>query len=214
MLFNRIIYWLSDNFDYFFSLLIDHIWLTLTSVVISVIIGVVLGIIITRFNLLAKPILNLANGFYTIPSIALFGLLIPFLGIGYKPAVIALILYVQFIIIGHTHVGMTKVESDIIESAKAMGLTKFQQLIKVQLPIALPIIIAGIRTATTLTIGIVAIAAFIGAGGLGVLIYRGISGSNTVLILVGSLTTFLLSISSDIILSRIEKLIVPRGLRG
>jgi osmoprotectant transport system permease protein len=214
VIFKDIVSWLMKNSEYYFGLLLDHIWLTITLITISVILGVVVGIVITKYKVLAKPIINLANAFYTVPSIALFGLLIPFLGIGFKPAIVALVLYVQFIIISHTHVGMTKVDSDVIESAKGMGLTEFQQLIRVRLPIAMPIIIAGIRTATTLTIGIVAIAAFIGAEGLGVLIFRGISGSNTVLILIGSITLFLLSIITDVLLSRLEKIIIPRGLRG
>jgi osmoprotectant transport system permease protein len=162
---------------------------------------------------LAFIVINLSNAFYTIPSLAIFGFLVPFLGVGIKPAIIALVLYGQFVLIGHTYTGVTGVDRAILEAGKAMGLTNRQILFSIQLPLGFPLIAAGIRTATTLTISIVVIGAWVGAGGLGVLMFRGIASSNWVIVLAGSIPVLVLSIVADILLSCAQPLFTPKGLR-
>ncbi|MCL4442254.1 MAG: ABC transporter permease [Firmicutes bacterium] len=205
--------WIRNNPLQFNKLLIQHLYLTFMAVVVSISVGVPLGILISHTKVLARPVINLANAFYSIPSAALFGLLVPIIGIGFKPAIIALVLYAQFIIINNTFVGLTNVEPSMLEAARGMGMKKWQQLLKVQLPLSLPVIFAGVRVATTLTIAMVAIAAYIGAGGLGVLIFRGIQSSNVVLIVVGALPLFVLSVVVDLCLVGLEKILVSKGLR-
>src|SRR5690625_3348017 len=150
----------------------------------------------------------------TIPSIALFGIMIPILstigqGIGFLPAFIALVLYSQLPIIRNTYTGINNIDPNIRDAANGIGMSTFHRLIKVEIPIAMPLIMAGIRTATVLNIGIGAIAAFIGAGGLGVLINQGISRTNTTMIIVGAITVSILAIIADLLLKFIQNKFSP-----
>jgi osmoprotectant transport system permease protein len=179
--------------------------ITLISVSIITILGLTTGIVMTRNKVFAHTVLLITNFLYTIPSIALFGLLVTITGIGNRSAIIALVIYGLLPIIRSTYVGIIEVDPQIIESAIGMGSTKRQLLFRIQLPLALPIIISGFRTMVIMTIALGAIASFIGAGGLGVAIYRGISTYFPEMIFAGSLLVALLAISTDLILSKIEK---------
>ncbi len=195
------------------KLTLQHIEITVIAVSISTIIGVAVGILITRFKRASAPVIGIAGIIYTIPSLALFGMLIPFIGIGIKPALIALILYSQLALIRNTFVGILNIDPAIREAGKGMGMSRWQFLRMVELPVALPVIMAGIRTAAVMNIGTATIAAYIGAGGLGWLIFRGIASVNTEQIIAGALPVTLLAIGVDYVFVLMERVLTPGGLR-
>ncbi|MXV53304.1 ABC transporter permease subunit [Pedobacter sp. HMF7647] len=183
-----------------------HIGLTFTSLFISVLIGLPLGILISRKKNLAGIVLGFAGILQTIPSIALLGFMIPLLGIGPKPAIFALFLYALLPIIRNTFTGINEVDPVVKESAKGMGMSDWQILRRVELPLAMPVLLAGIRTATVINVGVATLAAYIAAGGLGEFIFGGIALNNTNMILAGAVPAALLAILFDFILSRLQKL--------
>jgi len=185
---------------------IQHIGLTFISLFIAVLIGLPLGIFITRKKQFSGPVLGVAGILQTIPSIALLGFMIPVLGIGAKPAIAALLLYALLPIIRNTFTGISGVDAAVKEAAVAMGMSKWQVLFKVELPLAMPVIFAGIRTATVITVGVATLASYIAAGGLGEFIFGGISLNNTNMILAGAIPAALLAILFDFLLSRLQKL--------
>lgn len=195
----------QQRWDFFLKLLIEHIYLTFVAIVIITIIGLILGVLMTRNKQVARIIMTLVNFIYTIPSIALFGFFVSITGIGFNSALIALVIYGLLPIIRNTYVGITEVDPFLIESAIGMGTTSTQLLYKVQLPLALPVIFAGFRTMVIMTIALGAIASFIGAGGLGVAIWRGITTYFPEMTVAGSLLVALLAIIIDLILGGIEK---------
>lgn len=192
---------------FFIELLFQHIYLSAIAIVITTIIGVTAGIIMTRYNKLASFIMLTTNFIYTIPSIALFGFLVAITGIGSSSALIALVIYGLLPIIRNTYAGIRSVDSEVIESAVAMGSTDYQLLTKVQLPMAMPIVMAGFRTMVVMTIALGGIASFIGAGGLGVAIWRGITTNFPQMTVAGSLLVALLALVADLTIGGVEKLI-------
>ena len=182
-----------------------HIEVSLIAVIISVAIAVPLGILITRYRKMAHLVVNSANIGQTIPSLAILGMVIPVLGIGLKPAVFALVLRGVLPIINNTYSGITNVNSSLIEAGKGMGMKSRQILRLVELPLSFPVIMAGIRTATVLSISVATLAALIGAGGLGDLIFQGIVMADRNLLLAGSIPTALLAIGADLLLGWLEK---------
>src|SRR4051812_15127305 len=184
----------------------QHIGLTFISLFIAVIIGLPLGIFITRKVKLSGPVLGIAGILQTIPSIALLGFMIPVLGIGAKPAIVALLLYALLPIIRNTYTGITGVDASVKEAAVAMGMNKWQVLFKVELPLAMPVILAGIRTATVINVGVATLASYIAAGGLGEFIFGGISLNNTNMILAGAIPSALLAVVFDLLLSMVQKI--------
>ena len=200
----------SERSDFFIELFIQHILLSGTAIIFITFIGLLLGIYITRNKKAAGIVLGTSNFLYTIPSIALFGFLVTISGIGNKSALIALTVYGVLPIIRNTYVGISEVNSQIIESAVAMGSTNSQLLFKIQLPLALPVIIAGFRTMVVMTIALGGIASFIGAGGLGVAIWRGITTNFPEMTAAGSMLVAALAVVSDFSLGIIEKKIRKR----
>lgn len=184
----------------------QHIGLTFISLFFAVLVGLPLGIVIARKRKLSGTVLGLAGVLQTIPSIALLGFMIPLLGIGPKPAIVALLLYALLPIIRNTYTGITGIDAAVKEAAMAMGMSKWQILIKVELPLAMPVILAGIRTATVINVGVATLASFIAAGGLGEFIFGGISLNNTNMILAGAIPAALLAIIFDFLLSLVQKL--------
>jgi osmoprotectant transport system permease protein len=172
------------------TLVIEHILITAYTIVIAVPLGVVIGTLMTHYERAAEPILWIASIMQTVPSVALFGILIPFIGIGTPPVVLALVLYSQLPVIRNTYIGITEVNEAAIEASEGLGMTTRERLRRVQLPMALPVIMAGVRNAVVILIGIAAIGAFIGAGGLGDFLFQGIRKRNVEMIVV---TTVLLS---------------------
>ena len=195
------------------KLTLQHIEITLIAVSISTLIGVAIGIYITRHRRAAATVIGIAGVLYTIPSLALFGMLIPFIGIGLKPTLIALILYSQLALVRNTFVGIVHIDPSIREAGKGMGMSYWQFLRMVELPVALPVIMAGVRTAAVMNIGTATIAAYIGAGGLGWLIFRGIASVNSEQIIAGAVPVILLAVGVDYLFILLERALTPAGLR-
>jgi len=184
-----------------------HLVITFTTMFFAIIIGLTLGILITRVRWLSDPTLKTAGMLYTIPSLALFGLMIPIVGIGFKPAIIALTLYSLLAIIRNTAVGIDGVDNAIIEAARGMGMTNMQILLRVEIPLALPVIFAGIRIAIVSTISLATLASFFGAKSLGNLIFEGIStgGTRNDKIVAGAVGATALAILFSQLMFRAEK---------
>src|SRR6201994_4090968 len=184
---------------------IQHIGLTFISLLIAVLIGLPLGIYITRHRRAAGIVLGTAGVLQTIPSIALLGFMIPLLGIGPFPAITALFLYALLPVIRNTYTGIDGVDPGVREAAVAMGMTSWQRLFRVDLVLAFPVIMAGIRTATVINVGVGTLAAYIAAGGLGEFIFGGIALNNTNMILAGAIPAALLAILLDFLLSLVQR---------
>lgn len=193
--------------------LIEHIQLTAIAVSFAIIIGVPLGILICYVKKLNKPVIGVANVIQAIPSMALLGFAIPILGIGTLPAVTTVILYSLLPIIKNTYTGINNITPQTLEAAKGIGLTKFQVLSKVQIPLALPVIMAGVRISAVTAVGLMTMAAFIGAGGLGYLVFSGIRTVNNFQILAGAIPACLLALCVDYLTSLVEKLVTPISLQ-
>jgi osmoprotectant transport system permease protein len=186
----------------------SHLILVLISMAIAIAIALPLGMLIVQRPTLRNIALGVASVFQTIPSLALFGFLIPipFIGgIGRRTAIVALVLYAILPILRNTYVGLTGIDPAVLQAAEAMGMTNTQILWRVRLPLALPVILAGIRTATVITIGVATIAAAIGAGGLGTFIFRGVAMVSDAVILAGAIPAALLAILADVLLARLER---------
>ena len=187
-----------------------HLQLSVIAVLIAIGIGVPIGVLLIRFARFSRPVLYILGVFQTIPSLAMLGFLIPLVGIGVIPSIIVLVIYSLLVIVQNTVTGIQQIEDSILESATGIGMTKFQILYKVQIPLAVPVIIAGIRVATITCVGITTLVSAVGAGGLGVLIFRGIATVDTALILAGALPTAMLAILLDILLLYIERVITRK----
>jgi osmoprotectant transport system permease protein len=191
----------------------EHLWLVGASITLAVFIGIPLGILITRWPVLSKPVLGGANIIQTVPSLALFGFLLPAPWIGARAdriAILALILYALLPLIRNTYTGIRGVDPAVVEAGRGMGMTDSQLLWQVELPLALSVIIAGVRVATVLSIGLATIAAAIGAGGLGEFIFRGLAMVNNQVILAGAIPAAALAILADTSLGWLEKRLSPR----
>ena len=197
--------------DWFLGLLWDHFLLSGQAILLSGGIGLLLGVLIAQRPRLAPAVMGVCNVLYTIPAISLLGILIPFTGIGHETAVIALTLYGIMPMVRNTYAGIRGVSPDVIMAARGMGSTDFQIMTKIKLPLAAGVIIAGVRNMVVMTISTAAIASFIGAGGLGVAIYRGITTYNMALTFGGSFLIALLALLSDLLLGRLEKMMKKRS---
>jgi osmoprotectant transport system permease protein len=214
----EILNFIRENFDQALFLTWEHIWIVFLSLFIAMITGIPTGIAITRNEALAKKVLNAANILMTIPSIAMFGLMLPVLapmgwGLGKVPAVIALVLYSELPIIRNTYIAIKNVDPALVDAGKGLGLTRWKLLKEVEIPLAIPVILAGLRTAAVMNIGIAAIAAYIGAGGLGVFIQQGISRSYEAMIITGALGVSLLAILVDSLMALLERGLTSPGLK-
>lgn len=213
----ELIQYALDNIELLTSRTLEHIALVGVAVGLAILTGVPIGIAITKNKRLAQGVLYTASIIVTIPSIALFGIMIPVLslighGIGYLPAVIAVLLYSQLPIIRNTYTAINNVDPALREAARGIGMSPNQRLRLVEIPLAVPVIMAGVRTAVVLNIGVMAIAAYIGAGGLGTFISRGISQSDPRQLIVGAVAVSLLAIIVDYTLLAIQKRLTPRGM--
>ena len=182
-----------------------HMEVSAIAIFLSVVIAIPLGILITRYRKIAHVVVNSANIGQTVPSLAILGLVIPLLGIGLKPAVFALVLRGVLPIINNTYSGITNVDRLLTEAGRGIGMKDRQILTLVELPLAFPVIMAGIRTATVLSISVATLAALIGAGGLGDLIFQGIVMADRNLLLAGSIPTAILAIGTDMLLGVVER---------
>lgn len=206
-----------DNWLVILNLGLEHLTIVVVAVGCAILTGVPIGIAITQNQRVANFVLYVASIVVTIPSIALFGLMIPLLsvigqGVGWLPAVIAILLYSQLPIVRNTYTAITNVDPALREVAKGMGMTSSQRLMRVEIPLAVPVIMAGVRTAVVMNIGVAAIAAYIGAGGLGVLISRGISQTDPRQLIAGAIAVSILAVIADRGLLKLQKVLTPSGL--
>ncbi|GIN69973.1 hypothetical protein J14TS2_04480 [Bacillus sp. J14TS2] len=192
----------------------EHLFLAGVAMIIAIAIAVPLGIVLTRNKKVAEFVIGIAAVIQTVPSLALLGFMLPLLGIGKVPAIIALTLYALLPILRNTYTGIIGVDKSLVDAGKGMGMTSRQILFMVELPLTLPILMAGIRTATVLTIGVAALATFIGAGGLGDLIIRGLNVMDKNLILSGAIPAAILAIVFDFLLKKLEDKVTPKGLKS
>ncbi|CAN5734400.1 glycine betaine ABC transporter substrate-binding protein [soil metagenome] len=206
----------KQNWSEIFALTREHIFLVFVSTALAVIIGVPLGILLTRKKSLQTPVLGIANILQTVPSLALFGLLIPisFIGIGATAAIIALTLYSFLPIIRNTVTGISGVDGRVKEAATAMGMTDWQILKMVELPLAAPVILTGIRVAVVIAVGVATIAAAVGAGGLGTYIFRGLRQNDNNLLLAGAIFSAVLALIADFALGQIAKIYEPKKTKS
>lgn len=187
----------ADRWPFFLRLTWEHIQISGIAIAGAIILGLALGIFAAQYRKSASFIMGLTNLIYTIPSIALFGFLIPFSGIGNTTAIIALTIYALLPMVRNTYTGITGIDAEVIEAGRGMGSTPFQMLWKIKLPLAYPVILSGIRSMMVMTIALAGIAAFIGAGGLGVAIYRGITTNNSAMTVAGSILIALLALLAE-----------------
>jgi len=196
---------LVERWEWFLELTLKHLNIAFTAIVIVTLIGVPLGVLIANKRVLSAVILSVVNVVYTIPSIALFGFLVAITGVGDRSAIIAIVVYGFLPIIRNTLAGLQNVDAGVIKTATAMGSTKWQLLYHIELPLALPVIFAGFRSMVVMVIAMTGIASFIGAGGLGVAIWRGITTYKPELTLAGSVLVALIAIVADLLLGFAEK---------
>ena len=195
------------------NLLFDHLNMTTIAVLISLCIGVPLGIWIVRRKKMAAIVIGIANIMQSIPCIALLALLVPFVGIGAKPAIIMVIVYALLPIIKNTYTGVHSIDPKMLEAGRGMGLSNRQLLLRVELPLAAPFIMAGVRISAVTAVGTMTIAAFAGAGGLGYFINVGLSSLNPALVLLGAIPASLLALLIDFILGKLEHIVTPEGIK-
>lgn len=196
----------------------EHIWMVGIALFLAILIGVPTGIAITRNEPAARKVIGAANVLMTIPSIALFGIMLPILslidqGLGKVPAVIALVLYSQLPIIRNTYTAIKNVPPELVDAGRGLGMSSWRRMREVEIPLAIPVIVAGLRTAAVMNIGIAAIAAYIGAGGLGVFIQQGIGRVYGDMILAGAILVSLLAIIVDGAMALVERLVTPTGIK-
>ena len=209
---NKLIFTFLEKKDELFSGIVEHIQISFIALIIALIIAIPLGIYLSYHKKLANIVIAINGVIQTIPSLAILALLIPIVGIGRKPAIIALILYALLPILHNTYTGITGVDPMYMVTSRALGMNKFQQLTKVQLPLAMPVIMTGVRTAAVLIIGTATLASLVGAGGLGKLILLGLDRNNNYLILLGAIPAALLAILFDFIFKQLEKLSIKKIL--
>ena len=213
-----ILNYIIENWELIATRTGEHVAIVGVAVALAIATGVPIGVAITQNRRLADAVLYVASIMITIPSIALFGMMIPVLslighGIGYLPAVIAVLLYSQLPIIRNTYASISNIDPALREAARGMGLTRGQRLREVELPIALPVIMAGVRVAVVMNIGVTAIATYIGAGGLGAFISRGISQTDPRQLVTGALAVSILAVVADLALLGLQKRLTSPGLR-
>ena len=196
---------LSERASFFLGLCGEHLAISLIAIIIAVLIGGALGIFMSEYQKSARLVMPIVNFLYTIPSISMLGFLIPLSGIGNLTAVIALTLYALLPMVRSTYTGLTNVDAGVIEAAEGMGSTGGQILWKIKLPLAVPIILSGIRNMVVMTLALAGIASFIGAGGLGVAIYRGITTNNAAMTYAGSILIAIVALASDQLVAYIER---------
>ena len=203
----------QDRSDRLIQLTLQHVEITLLAVAIACLIGIPLGIILLGHEKLTVTVMAVVNACQAVPSLAFLGLLIPLTGIGLKTTIILVIIYSILPITKNTYTAIHNIDPDIIETAKGIGLTKLQILRKIQFPLALPVIMAGVRIAAVWAVGTVTVAAYAGGGGLGSTIYSGISMMNINMILAGAILACLLAMTVDWLIGLLEKVVMPGGLK-
>ena len=206
--------YIARRIDLIGELMLEHLWLVILTVIIAVAVSVVVGIIISYYEKSAQAVLWVCQILMVIPSLAMLAFMVPLFGIGFTTGVVALILYSLLPIVRNTYTGIRELNPAIIEAAKGMGMTEWRVLTKIKIPLAMPVIMAGIRTATVMVVGIAAIAAYVGAGGLGELIFQGISRANEPMIIAGAIGVSIIALTFDFLMNWGEKRLAAAGKPG
>lgn len=193
---------------------IEHIYISFFALILGILVAVPLGILLTRLPKIANIVIGTTSALQTVPSLALLALMIPFFGVGKLPAIIALFIYSLLPILRNTYIGMKNVDWNYRDVAKGMGMTDMQSIISVELPIAMPTIMAGIRLAAVYVIAWATLASYIGAGGLGDLIFSGLNNYQPDLIFAGTIPVTILALAADLLLGLLENRLTPAALRG
>ncbi|MGY3777574.1 ABC transporter permease [Isobaculum melis] len=206
----QLLTYFQTNGSYVLAQFVRHFLISIYGVLFAAIVAIPLGILIARHRKLSSWVISMANVIQTIPSLALLGMIMVVLGLGTNTVIVAVFLYSILPILKNTYTGIKSVDKNLVDSGKGMGMTKFQVLTMIELPLSLSVIMAGIRNALVVAIGVTAIGAFIGAGGLGDIIIRGTNATNGgAIILAGALPTALMAVLSDLLLGFIEKKLNP-----
>ncbi|NLY82141.1 MAG: ABC transporter permease [Clostridiales bacterium] len=203
---------ITTHWDDIFEATLQHMKLSFSAVLLACLVGVPLGFILVNNKYMSSIVLNIANVIQTIPSLAMFALVMPFMGIGTKPAIFALFLYALLPIIKNTYIGINNVDPAIKQAALGMGMSKNQIMFQIEVPLSISVIMGGVRIATVTCIGVTTIATLIAAGGLGDFIYRGLSTFNIPMILTGAIFSALLALSMDFLLGLLEKKLTSKGI--
>lgn len=191
----------------------EHLYISLTAVILGIIVAVPLGVFLTRLPRIADFVIGVAGVLQTFPSLAILAFLVPLLGIGKAPAIIALFIYSVLPILRNTYTGVKRVNNDLLEAGRGMGMSDWESIRDIEIPLSIPVIMAGIRVSTVFLIGWATIASYIGAGGLGDYIFFGLSLMSTEFILAGAIPVTLLALVTDLLLGRLERKLTPRGIR-
>lgn len=191
----------------------EHLYISFIAILLGTLIAVPLGILLSKTKKIAKIVLTITSTLQTVPSLALLAIMIPFLGVGKIPAIIALCIYSLLPILNNTYTGMQSVNENVKAAGRAMGMTPFQSLRMIELPLAMPIIMSGIRLSAVYVISWATLASYIGAGGLGDFIFNGLNLFKLELIVGGAIVVTILALFTDFLLSRIERVMIPKGLR-
>lgn len=204
---------LADNAGTLFSKTLEHLYISVVSLLIAIIIAVPLGVLLSKTQRLSKIALTIAGILQTIPTLAVLALMIPLFGVGKTPAIIALFLYVLLPILNNTVIGVQNIDGNVREAGRSMGMTGVQLMKDVELPLALPMILSGVRLSSVYVISWATLASYVGAGGLGDFIFNGLSLYEPAMIIIGTILVTALALIVDFCLSLIEKWVVPKGLR-
>ncbi|APT45259.1 ABC transporter permease [Bacillus safensis] len=211
---DQIIDFLEKNGGELLTKMWEHLYISLIAVVLGIIVAVPLGVVLTRMKRGAGFIIGIVNIFQTLPSLAILAFFIPILGVGKKPAIVALFFYSVLPILRNTYAGVQGVNKNLLESGKGIGMTTWEQIRLVELPLAVPVIMAGVRTSTIYLIGWTTLAAFIGGGGLGDYILIGLQLYQPEFIIAGAIPVTILAVIIDLSLMKLEKKVTPEGLKG
>lgn len=205
--------YLIDNGGILVNKTFEHLYISVVALLLAMIVAIPLGILLSKREKLSKISLTVAGILQTIPTLAILALMIPLFGVGKTTAIIALFIYVLLPILNNTIVGVQNIDSNVKEAGRSMGMTNFQLMKNVELPLALPMILSGIRLSSVYVISWAALASYVGAGGLGDLIFNGLALYEPMMIIVGTILVTVLALIVDLILAQIEKWIVPKGLK-
>lgn len=205
--------YLIDNGGILVNKTFEHLYISVVALLLAMIVAIPLGVLLSKREKLSKISLTVAGILQTIPTLAILALMIPLFGVGKTTAIIALFIYILLPILNNTIVGVQNIDSNVKEAGRSMGMTNFQLRKDVELPLALPMILSGIRLSSVYVISWAALASYVGAGGLGDLIFNGLALYEPMMIIVGTILVTVLALIVDLILAQIEKWIVPKGLK-
>lgn len=205
--------YLAENGNELFTKTLEHLYISVVALLIAIVVAVPIGLLVSKVERLSKIVLTVAGILQTIPTLAVLALMIPLFGVGKTPAIVALFLYVLLPILNNTVIGLQNIDDNVREAGRSMGMTNFQLMKDVELPLSLPLILSGIRLSSVYVISWATLASYVGAGGLGDFIFNGLNLYEPKMIISATILVTLLALIVDFCLSRIEKWVLPKGLK-